>query len=346
MCQLAAYIGDRPIATLLLGALEHQEPYYGAHATGLGVIHDNKIELIKSPGFVDHVKAITQIEKLKGTTGIAHSRYNSDAKIDERYNTSNMAHPFLNNSNSIALMHNGNISNFKEHWKNLRKNHIFTSYSEEVDTITDSEIAVHMLNDEIFKGKNIEEAFRSIAPQLAGSFLLLAISKDEPETIYIANWYQPCFVGVGDNEVMFCSSKRGFNAVKEDINRLFEPPKNSIITLNRDGLKISPLDKRRKVPEMNLDKNKLADLIIETLQEKKYSDFRELFYALNPNGWAEAYGITPLKWETHRKNGVSIVNPYIEVVDMLIKEGKIVERIDRRLEGGVERTPRFFYVLA
>ena len=36
MCQLAAYVGDRPIAPLLLRALELQEPLYAGHATGLG----------------------------------------------------------------------------------------------------------------------------------------------------------------------------------------------------------------------------------------------------------------------------------------------------------------------
>ena len=40
MCQLAAYVGDRPIAPLLLKSLELQEPIFGAHATGLGVINE------------------------------------------------------------------------------------------------------------------------------------------------------------------------------------------------------------------------------------------------------------------------------------------------------------------
>jgi len=38
MCPLAAYVGDRPIAPLLLGALEHQEPYLGASATGMAAL--------------------------------------------------------------------------------------------------------------------------------------------------------------------------------------------------------------------------------------------------------------------------------------------------------------------
>ncbi len=50
--------------------------------------------------------------------------------------------------------------------------------------------------------------------------------------------------------------------------------------------------------------------------------------------------------DAYRKAGVSIVNPYIEVVDMLLADGLIRERIDLRSEGGVPDTPRFSYSLA
>jgi len=42
---------------------------------------------------------------------------------------------------------------------------------------------------------------------------------------------------------------------------------------------------------------------------------------------------------------VSIVNPYIRTLDMLIADGMIRERVDLRLEGGVPDTPRFSYSL-
>jgi len=46
------------------------------------------------------------------------------------------------------------------------------------------------------------------------------------------------------------------------------------------------------------------------------------------------------------KGGVSVNNPYFKTLDMLMAGGKIRRRIDRRLEGGVEGTPRFAYSLA
>lgn len=346
MCQLAAYVGDRPIAPLLLRAIELQEPYFGAHASGLGVIDAGVLRVEKGAGYVARVKETTGIESLGGTTGIAHSRYNSTARDDPRYNTRRMSHPFVDCTGTLCLMHNGGIANYKDHWERLRGRHKFTSYEAEIDAITDSEVAVHLLEEAVGGGLSIEEGLRRMAPQLTGSFLLACISSEEPETVWIANWYQPCVVAVGDDEAMFCSSHIGFTEVRDELDRIFEPPKNSLLKLTRGRVEMKPLDPGRRIPDLRLDMNELGRLIMDVLQRKGEVDFRVLWYELNPDGWARAYGITPEEWQGLRKMGVSIVNPYIATLDMLLAEGKIRRRIDRRLEGGVEGTPRFTYSLA
>jgi glutamine phosphoribosylpyrophosphate amidotransferase len=346
MCQLAAYVGDRPIAPLLLRAIELQEPYYGAHASGLGVIDDGVLRVEKDFGHVARVRSTTDIASLEGTTGIAHSRYNGRAKDDPRYNTKEMAHPFVDDTGTIALMHNGGISNYKDHWERLRDQHKFTSYSAEVDDITDSEVAVHMLSDAMEEGMSMEEGLRSIASRIIGSFLLGVISTKRPETVWIANWHQPCVVAVGEGEAMFCSSQIGFHEVRDELDRIFEPPKNSLIRLTRGRVDVMPLDPNRKVPKLKLDRNELGRNIIALLGKSRRLDFRQIGQALSQEGWARAYGVSVDKWAEYRKAGVSIVNPYIEVVDMLISEGRIREQIDLRMEGGVPDTPRFSYTLA
>ena len=345
MCQLAAYVGDRPVAPLLLRALELQEPYFGAHASGLGVIDSGELRVVKDAGYVARVRETTDIKSLVGMTGIAHSRYNSTARDDPRYNTRRMSHPFVDCTGTLCMMHNGGISNYKEHWKRLRDGHAFTSYEAELDAITDSEVAVHMLEDAVKKGMSIEEGLRWMAPQLKGSFLLACISTDEPETVWIANWHQPCLVAVGEDEAMFCSSYIGFSELRNDLDRVFEPSKNSLLKLTRGRVEIMPLDPGRKVPQLKLDKNEAGRQIVEVLKRKCEVDFRVLWYELNPDGWARSFGVTPEEWQELRKRGVSIVNPYIETLDMLLAEGKIRRRIDRRYEGGIEGTPRFAYSL-
>ena len=346
MCQLAAYIGDRAIAPLLLNALQYQEPYFGAHATGIGVLKGGMIDVVKAPGHVAHVRKITEIEGLDGTCALAHSRYHAPAKEDARYNTTGMAHPFLSDDGRLALMHNGGIANYKTYWERLRDSHEFRSYSPEVDAITDSEVAVHMLADEVAGDKPIGDALKSIAAECTGSFLFGAISVEEPDTVYIANWHQPCYIAVGDDEAMFVSSMAGLSDVKGDMTSIFKPPKNSLIKLTRDGAEISVLDKGRRVPDLRLDMNLLAERFEDVLREKGRRDFRKMWYDLNPDAWAEAYGIPVDDWNALRKAGVSVVNQYIDVVGMLKHEFRVVESVDLRVEGGVAETPRFSYVLA
>ncbi len=345
MCQLAAYIGDRPIAPLLLRSLELQEAYFGGHATGLGVITaEGELRVEKDVGPVERVRRKTEVERLEGVVGIAHSRF-GHGFYDPRYNTRRMAHPFLDCSGLLCLMHNGTISNYTSIWQGLRDRHRFSSYEEEVGSITDSEVAVHMLEEHIEKGLRVGEGLRRVAPHIDGSFLFACISLQEPEAVWIANWHQPCVIALGDEEAIFCSSPAGLKEVREEMDRVFEPPKNSLIRLTRGGVEITPLDPSRRVPILKLDRNELGRAVQEVLEREGEVDFRDLWHRLNPHGWARALGIAPSEFSELRRRGISIVNPYIETLEMLVKEKRIRCRVERRLEAGVEGVPRYKYSL-
>ena len=342
MCQLAAYVGDRPIAPLLLSALEHQEPYLGASATGMAALEEDGIALVKSPGYVAHVKATTGIQELTGTCAIAHSRL----AFAPEHNTAEKAHPFLSDDGRFALMHNGVIKNHREHWERLRQTHTFRSYSPDVDAITDSEVAIHMLSDEVASGKSVPEALRGMAPRLTGSFLLGVVGVEEPDAVYIANWHQPCYLALGDDEAMFVSSKAGLKEVKDEMTNIFQPPKNSLMKLTRGKVEISKLDPARKVPDLRLDLKFMGDRFVDVLKEKGPKTFLQMRRELHPDGLAQGYGITIREWEALRDSGVFMVNPFIDVVEALKREDRVVEYVDRRVELGIEGTPRFMYALA
>jgi glucosamine--fructose-6-phosphate aminotransferase (isomerizing) len=346
MCQLAAYVGERPIAPLLLRALELQEPYYAGHATGLGVINGDSLEVVKDSGPVAKVKQSTEISSLEATAGIAHSRYNAKARDDARYNAREMAHPFLNDSRDLALMHNGTIYNYKEHWTRLKESHAFQSYVEEIDSITDSEVAVHMLSDALEEGISMGEALRSVTTRLIGGFLLAAITPEHPETVWIANWFQPCVVAVGDDETMFCSSRIGFHDVHDELDRVFEPPRNSILKLTPGKVEVTTMDPDRRVLDWEMDEGKAAELIIKALKEEKELGINKLNNTLYPAGWAEIFSVSPETFDKEYKRGFRYVNEYFAFMDKLVKDGFIRERIAMKDEGGFPYTPRFTYSIA
>jgi hypothetical protein len=65
-----------------------------------------------------------------------------------------------------------------------------------------------------------------------------------------------------------------------------------------------------------------------------------------PEAFARAYGVPIERFNEFVKHGFRPINPYFGVLDMLISDGVIIERINFRSEGGIPDTPRFTYSLA
>jgi len=312
----------------------------------MGVLNGDQIDIVKAAGPVNHVKKIhPEIMELKGTCALAHSRYSDNARVNRDYNLDEMAHPYISDDGKIALMHNGGIANYKEHWKELEKEHTFRSYGDVVDDITDSEVAVHKLSDCLEQGMNMVEAFQHVAPQLTGTFLLAVIHTDEPDTVYVCNWYQPCYVALGKDETMFVSSRRGLKDMAKHMDRVFQPPKNSVLKLTRGNIEVHVMDPGREIPQMVMNTPKAIELIKQKLGAEKRLDVRQLFYSLHPEGWAEVFDVSPEEWKAYRKAGVYVMNPYFELLEALVENGDLVESIDPRSEGG-NIVPRYSYVLS
>jgi hypothetical protein len=328
-----------------LKSLELQESLFGAQATGLGVVNESGLFTLKDSGHVKKVIETTEIKSLEGSVGIAHSRYHLPAKDNPGYNTLEMAHPFLCDDETLALMHNGRINNYKELWRLLKDTHVFRSYSLLVDDITDSEVAVHMVSDYLESNYSMEDALRLLASECTGSFLFGCIREGVQDTVWIANWYQPCVVAIGEDESMFCSSHIGLSHVRDTFERFFEPPKNSLIKLMKGKVEITPLDLGREAPFLELDYNLLGREIQSKLDYEGNLDIVQLALSLVPDGWARAFGVSSDEFLEYTKAGVSPVNRFVDVLNMLKSEGKIVEEVVRQLEGGINDTPRLSYSL-
>jgi glucosamine--fructose-6-phosphate aminotransferase (isomerizing) len=343
MCQLAAYIGDKPIAPLLMDTLRFQEGYFGGQATGLCVLENNTISWIKQPGSVDHVITNSKILGLTGTTGIAHSRIHPKSVTDERYNRAKNAHPFINSNKTIALIHNGIISNYEHHWIELAKKYTFTGFNEDINYITDSEVAIHLIDKLVSEGKSLEKAVRETANQLTGMVLLGVICTDEPETIYITNWMQACTLGVGNNETMFSSSHLGFQHVENDFD-VFTAPRNSFIKMTREGFEITRLNNDRIAPQTTIDWYGFRDEIICILSKYGKQTSLEVLLRSNETGGEKFFGISTGEWKEIIKAGYGDQNQLMDNLNHMVEEGLINRSIEKRGEGGIT-VPRVVWSL-
>jgi len=343
MCQLAAYIGDRPIAKLLLDSLNYQEALVGGQATGLCVQTDDGFNLAKGIGSVDVVRSTTNIDTLTGTTGMAHSRFSINSKTKPQTNIVGAAHPWIDDTGRITLMHNGDIPNYKTFWEELRGRHRFQSYVPELDWVNDSEVALHMVSEEVAAGRSVPQALRVVMPKLNGMVILGVMDAEQPETIYLANWQQPAWIGVGDDEAMFCSSPIDFKDVKYDLVT-FEAPKNSLIKLTRGHADITRLDNSRDAPQLTLNRDELERWLLRRLEKGETSVFT-LFYELLVSEYAKPFGVSAEEWARIRDSGYGDTYQFFETLDNLVTEGKITGRVIRYDDEGVPDTPRLHYSL-
>ena len=342
MCQLAAYIGDRDISKTLLKCLKYQEAYFGAQATGMGTIDNGVLNWVKEPGGVDQVIKNSEITGLKGTTGLAHSRLSMTSMDDPRYNRAKNAHPFINADDTIALMHNGIINNYEGLWKELTKEYEFRGYNPDINYITDSEVAVHMVDKKVKTGHSLADAMKETANSLTGMVLLVAMSPDEPETVYITNWIQACTLAKGDGETMFSSSHLGFEDVKEDMD-IFHAPRNSFIKMTRDSITITKLDSTRNAVDPHLNMDIFREEITKLLKKSAMTSV-DIIIELNKSGGERIFGMEMAEWKDLVKVGWGDQNQVIDPLEQLAEDGSVIRNLEQRMEGG-NYVPRFVWSL-
>ena len=105
MCGIIGYIGKRPAQAVILEGLRRLE-YRGYDSAGLCIINNGQFDLRKKTGRITDLAALVAKQPVKGDAGIGHTRWATHGPP-----TDANAHPHLDQSGKIALVHNGVIEN-------------------------------------------------------------------------------------------------------------------------------------------------------------------------------------------------------------------------------------------
>ena len=200
MCGIVGYTGSNPALARVIEGLRRLE-YRGYDSAGIALVGKPGAQLVvaKKAGKLSNLEQALTSNYESSTSGIGHTRWATHGGP-----TDTNAHPHISNDGKLAVIHNGIIENYVELKADLQKRgHKFTSE-------TDTESVAHLLSDEFSKSGNLAEAMRSVCKQLRGSFTLLAIHSDAPQTIIGARRNSPLVVGVGDGENFLASDVSAF----------------------------------------------------------------------------------------------------------------------------------------
>ena len=195
MCGITGYIGHRDSVPVLLKGLRRLE-YRGYDSAGIALLQDNKIVHLKKAGKVSDLQSLVDDSPIKGNCGIAHTRWATHGEPNDIN-----AHPHLDQTGNIALVHNGIIENFDTLKEVLiDKGVLFTSD-------TDTEVLVQLISLLYYQDETIsfEDAVRAALQEVVGAYGIVALCAHEPDTIIAARMGSPLVLGVGDNEYFLAS---------------------------------------------------------------------------------------------------------------------------------------------
>ena len=106
MCGIVSYLGKSNSVPILLKGLQRLE-YRGYDSAGLALIDGKGLNCIKQSGKVSELRKKIEKISISGDCGIAHTRWATHGPPNDTN-----AHPHLDQSGKIALVHNGIIENY------------------------------------------------------------------------------------------------------------------------------------------------------------------------------------------------------------------------------------------
>ncbi len=200
MCGIMGFSGNlkkeqESSVDVVLNGLKSLE-YRGYDSSGIAYYDndDRVIKYIKKSGKLTNLSnEFSCITPLNSDAAIGHIRWATHGRP-----TDENAHPHIDCTGDIAIVHNGIIENYVV-LKNklIKKGHKFT-------TETDSEVIAHLIEDYINNGKSFYEAVRLSSLELLGAFAILALNAGE-KSIAAVKFGPPLVLAQKDNNIYVAS---------------------------------------------------------------------------------------------------------------------------------------------
>ena len=221
MCGIVGILGREPVATLLVDALKRLE-YRGYDSAGVATLEGGQLARRRAEGKLRNLEARLAREPLAGTIGIGHTRWATHGRPTEHN-----AHPHA--TERLAVVHNGIIENFRELRDELEKK------GAKFGSDTDTEVAAHLVTQEMKNGRSPAEAVAAALPRLRGAFALAFLFAGENDLIIGARKGSPLAIGYGDGEMYLGSDAMALAPFTDAISYL-EDGDSAVLT--RRGVEV------------------------------------------------------------------------------------------------------------
>ncbi|MER6448454.1 glutamine--fructose-6-phosphate transaminase (isomerizing) [Streptomyces venezuelae] len=228
MCGIVGYVGAQSALDVVIAGLKRLE-YRGYDSAGVAVLADGSLAAAKKAGkLVNLEKELVGHPLPTGSTGLGHTRWATHGGP-----TDANAHPHLDNSGRVAVVHNGIIENFAALRAELAER------GHRLESETDTEVVAHLLAEQFSATGDLAEAMRQVCRRLEGAFTLVAVHADEPDVVVGARRNSPLVVGVGEGENFLASDVAAFIA---HTRSAIELGQDQVVELRREGVSVTNFD--------------------------------------------------------------------------------------------------------
>ena len=228
MCGIVGYVGHRPALDVVLQGLGRLE-YRGYDSAGVAVL-DGAGGLAVGRKAGPLVNLVSRLDAagrdaFGGTAGMGHTRWATHGAPTDRN-----AHPHLDSTARLAVVHNGIIENFVQLRTELEAAGV------ELSSDTDTEAAAHLIAAQYTCCGNLADAVRAVCRRLEGAFTLVVTHADEPDLVVAARRSSPLVVGVGKGEHFVASDVAAFI---EHTREAVELGQDQVVTIIWEGYEVT-----------------------------------------------------------------------------------------------------------
>lgn len=204
MCGIVGYLGKEPYVEYVLAGLKLLQNR-GYDSAGIATVYGGELFTKKfaSTNVNDSLELLEreiQINTIDSYAAIGHTRWATHGS-----KTNVNAHPHHDNSNRIAIVHNGIIENFQELKDSLKtEGYIFRSQ-------TDTEVIAVLIGKHLDDGLSMEKAIEHTISQLSGTWALVIINKSYPNKLWVTRNGSPLLLGLEEEFIMVASEQSAFS---------------------------------------------------------------------------------------------------------------------------------------
>ena len=230
MCGIIGVVGSSDTLATLLEGLARLE-YRGYDSAGVALVRAGETWRARRAEGTESVAALR--EACAGVppgfrSGIGHTRWATHG-APEAAN----AHPHLDCSGDVAIIHNGIIENHTELQRQLEsRGHVFTS-------VTDSEVLAHLIEESRAEGLELLDAVRVSLLAVRGAFALAAMDAKEPDVIVAARRISPLIVGTAPGVTYLASD---VPAILDRATSFYAVNDDEIVRLGPEGFRAVDLE--------------------------------------------------------------------------------------------------------